>query len=349
MEAPDLFHAGFCRAGAAHCGPEKVGGGGEQFVVEDLLDFSNEEEAAGWGAAAEEEGGSDGAAENLTGSSTVKATDSCCNSLSACDREAVFRRSMADAGLPDDFCEPQYDAMAELTKLEFEWAMSDVSEDSFSSKDLHKLHLISGVNSTASSSSSCTATATALAAACQADQVSTFRPEAPVPGKARSKRSRGAPGNWSSRLLVLSHSAAEAGPSQDSELIAPPAAVASKKPQKKESAGVVTTANNGRRCLHCQTNKTPQWRTGPMGPKTLCNACGVRFKSGRLVPEYRPAASPNFVVSQHSNSHRKVLELRSQKELQQQLAAPTSALYDPPPASLPGGFLIHDPDIRYLI
>ncbi|KAG6494248.1 hypothetical protein ZIOFF_049268 [Zingiber officinale] len=190
MEAPDLFHPGFCRAGAAHCGPEKVGGGGEQFVVEDLLDFSNEEEAAGWGAAAEEEGGeggSDGAAENLTGSSTVTATDSCCNSLSACDREAVFRRSMADAGLPDDFCEPQYDAMAELTKLEFEWAMSDVSEDSFSSKDLHKLHLISGVNSTASSSSSCTATATALAAACQADQVSTFRPgqgaEQALPGR----------------------------------------------------------------------------------------------------------------------------------------------------------------------
>ncbi|KAF2301162.1 hypothetical protein GH714_020561 [Hevea brasiliensis] len=62
--------------------------------------------------------------------------------------------------------------------------------------------------------------------------------------------------------------------------------------------------------------RTPQWRTGPMGPKTLCNACGVRYKSGRLVPEYRPAASPTFVLTKHSNSHRKVLELRRQKELQ---------------------------------
>ncbi|XP_022853920.1 GATA transcription factor 4-like [Olea europaea var. sylvestris] len=70
-----------------------------------------------------------------------------------------------------------------------------------------------------------------------------------------------------------------------------------------------------RRCTHCSTEKTPQWRTGPMGPKTLCNACGVRYKSGRLVPEYRPAASPTFVLTQHSNSHRKVLELRRQKEL----------------------------------
>ncbi|XP_078448124.1 GATA transcription factor 2 [Wolffia australiana] len=70
-----------------------------------------------------------------------------------------------------------------------------------------------------------------------------------------------------------------------------------------------------RRCTHCASEKTPQWRTGPLGPKTLCNACGVRFKSGRLVPEYRPAASPTFVLTQHSNSHRKVLELRRQKEL----------------------------------
>ncbi|XP_051183720.1 GATA transcription factor 4 [Lolium perenne] len=70
-----------------------------------------------------------------------------------------------------------------------------------------------------------------------------------------------------------------------------------------------------RRCTHCASDKTPQWRTGPLGPKTLCNACGVRYKSGRLVPEYRPAASPTFVLTQHSNSHRKVMELRRQNEL----------------------------------
>ena len=36
-------------------------------------------------------------------------------------------------------------------------------------------------------------------------------------------------------------------------------------------------------CGHCGTRKTPQWRAGPAGRRTLCNACGVRFKSGRLV------------------------------------------------------------------
>ncbi|XP_058212357.1 GATA transcription factor 2-like isoform X2 [Rhododendron vialii] len=66
-----------------------------------------------------------------------------------------------------------------------------------------------------------------------------------------------------------------------------------------------------RRCSHCLSQRTPQWRAGPKGPKTLCNACGVRYKSGRLLPEYRPAKSPTFVSYKHSNSHRKVLEMRN--------------------------------------
>ncbi|XP_059639281.1 GATA transcription factor 4-like [Cornus florida] len=66
-----------------------------------------------------------------------------------------------------------------------------------------------------------------------------------------------------------------------------------------------------RRCSHCQSEKTPQWRMGPMGPKTLCNACGVRYKSGRLVPEYRPAASPTFDSFKHSNFHRNILKRKA--------------------------------------
>ncbi|XP_020232632.1 GATA transcription factor 11 [Cajanus cajan] len=66
-----------------------------------------------------------------------------------------------------------------------------------------------------------------------------------------------------------------------------------------------------RKCMHCEVTKTPQWREGPMGPKTLCNACGVRYRSGRLFPEYRPAASPTFVASLHSNCHKKVVEMRT--------------------------------------
>jgi hypothetical protein len=33
-------------------------------------------------------------------------------------------------------------------------------------------------------------------------------------------------------------------------------------------------------CLNCGCHQTPQWRCGPLGPRTLCNACGVRYKKG---------------------------------------------------------------------
>jgi hypothetical protein len=36
----------------------------------------------------------------------------------------------------------------------------------------------------------------------------------------------------------------------------------------------------------------------------------VRYKTGRLLPEYRPANSPTFSPLLHSNSHRRVLEMR---------------------------------------
>ncbi|KAE8655394.1 Detected protein of unknown function [Hibiscus syriacus] len=74
------------------------------------------------------------------------------------------------------------------------------------------------------------------------------------------------------------------------------------------------------KCMHCEITETPQWREGPMGPKTLCNACGVRYRSGRLFPEYRPAASPTFIPSLHSNCHKKVVEMR--KKIQAAVVKP---------------------------
>ncbi|MBA0844472.1 hypothetical protein Goarm_001568, partial [Gossypium armourianum] len=69
-----------------------------------------------------------------------------------------------------------------------------------------------------------------------------------------------------------------------------------------------------RKCAHCEVMETPQWREGPIGPKTLCNACGVRYRSDRLFPEYRPAGSPTFIPSLHSNSHKKVVEMRRKSQ-----------------------------------
>lgn len=51
-------------------------------------------------------------------------------------------------------------------------------------------------------------------------------------------------------------------------------------------------------CHNCKTKDTPEWRRGPMGAKTLCNACGIRWrlsqaeagrqKKGELSPTQTP-------------------------------------------------------------
>ncbi|KAI4355594.1 hypothetical protein L6164_004352 [Bauhinia variegata] len=305
MEVPEYFVGGYFNAGADQFSPEKRHGdqkAGEPFVIDDLLDFSNEDAIV-----------SDGFFGNVAGNSTepssVTAVDSCNSSISGNDNRLpgnVASRGFGDPHFSGELCVP-YDDLAEL-----EW-LSNFVEDSFSAEEeLKTLHLLSGATASTigtkpqtpeSSSSSETVPPFAAEASRNAPF---FHPETPLPGKARSKRSRAAPGDWSTRLLhlvtpTLSDTTTEQKPNKPT-----PA-------KKRESSN---SDSSGRKCLHCAAEKTPQWRTGPMGPKTLCNACGVRYKSGRLVPEYRPAASPTFVSANHSNSHRKVLELRRQKELQ---------------------------------
>lgn len=162
-----------------------------------------------------------------------------------------------------------------------------------------------------------------------------------VPSKARSKRKRVAtiPKSQTDPLTIWSKNLNPNGQNlnlgtsgysdppllsqgtwlADSELIIPKGEEKSRnlgvKREAKDEEGLKSKEGTeqqgqGRRCSHCQTQRTPQWRAGPLGPKTLCNACGVRYKSGRLLPEYRPAKSPSFVTHLHSNSHKKVLEMR---------------------------------------
>ncbi|KAK9131142.1 hypothetical protein Sjap_011629 [Stephania japonica] len=42
-----------------------------------------------------------------------------------------------------------------------------------------------------------------------------------------------------------------------------------------------SNGNNVRVCSDCNTTKTPLWRSGPRGPKSLCNACGIRQRKAR--------------------------------------------------------------------
>ncbi|OWM76507.1 hypothetical protein CDL15_Pgr005471 [Punica granatum] len=287
---------GYCGAGGADFYPEKKAG--EQFTVDDLLDFSNED-VMGSG----DGGFLDNVGANSADSSTATAVDSCNSTLSGGDNQfsgSFGSRSFGDSSFSGELCVP-YDDLAEL-----EW-LSNFVEDSFSTKHnlQQPLHIITVPNSkptTPESSSSDAPAAGPEQPSDAAQHHAIFLPETPLPSKSRSKRSRAAPCDWTTRLLHLTPAASAA--------VKPPKTSALKK--QREAQG----PTEPRKCLHCASEKTPQWRTGPMGPKTLCNACGVRYKSGRLVPEYRPAASPTFVSTRHSNSHRKVLELRRQREMQ---------------------------------
>lgn len=42
---------------------------------------------------------------------------------------------------------------------------------------------------------------------------------------------------------------------------------------------VNTTDNDEpKKCFHCQSSNTPEWRTGPYGKKNICNACGLFYR-----------------------------------------------------------------------
>ncbi|CAH1439589.1 unnamed protein product [Lactuca virosa] len=127
-----------------------------------------------------------------------------------------------------------------------------------------------------------------------------------VPCKARSKRKRSQT-CWSQQYL---NSLQQPCWLAESELMIFPKKCTSPNSRGSGQEEGSSGQGQGRKCTHCLSQRTPQWRAGPLGPKTLCNACGVRYKSGRLLPEYRPAKSPTFVSDKHSNSHRKVLEMR---------------------------------------
>lgn len=44
-------------------------------------------------------------------------------------------------------------------------------------------------------------------------------------------------------------------------------------------------------CSDCNTTKTPLWRSGPNGPKSLCNACGIRQRKARRAMAAAAAAA----------------------------------------------------------
>ncbi|ORY99281.1 hypothetical protein BCR43DRAFT_489026 [Syncephalastrum racemosum] len=58
---------------------------------------------------------------------------------------------------------------------------------------------------------------------------------------------------------------------------APPAICPSTSKGRSAQSGSV------KKCLYCGSKSTPMWRRGPQGAGTLCNACGVKWKHGKIL------------------------------------------------------------------
>ncbi|KAF3339645.1 GATA transcription factor 16-like protein [Carex littledalei] len=73
-------------------------------------------------------------------------------------------------------------------------------------------------------------------------------------------------------------------------------------------------------CANCRTSKTPLWRSGPTGPKSLCNACGIRFRKRQLEAGGGTNPLPFFTLTGEETSSESpstnVLTLEEMKELQ---------------------------------
>ncbi|XP_043712279.1 GATA transcription factor 5-like [Telopea speciosissima] len=289
---------------------------GDDLFVDDLLDFSNNDVEEGPALDQEEE--------------------KRCTSISSHGEQPVQDISNATSFSISELSVPE-DDLADL-----EW-LSHFVEDSFSEFSVAYPSSSSPKEKTLNGNENRSKTETVTA---------TVKPPcfpAPVPCKARSKRSRTGGRVWSLGSLSFAESSCTSSSSISSTTtsssssstspfvfiesghnidmfyyLGKPPAKKHKKKKKKFGADASGRGDGsrkqeeeeeGRRCSHCHVQKTPQWRTGPLGPKTLCNACGVRYKSGRLLPEYRPACSPTFSSDVHSNNHRKVLEMRQKKEI----------------------------------
>lgn len=90
--------------------------------------------------------------------------------------------------------------------------------------------------------------------------------------------------------------------------------------------------NSARVCAHCGTSKTPLWRNGPGGPKSLCNACGIRFKkAGRRSAangdlQLSPPTTPTGVKRAPSDHQFWVIPSETKPRKRSRVRAPDSSL-----------------------
>ncbi|RHZ47259.1 hypothetical protein Glove_586g18 [Diversispora epigaea] len=73
-----------------------------------------------------------------------------------------------------------------------------------------------------------------------------------------------------------------------------------------------SNATHGKKCESCHTSSSPEWRRGPTGHKTLCNACGLRY-SRTLARENRKREQQQLEQEQRYREQREREERAREK------------------------------------
>jgi len=63
---------------------------------------------------------------------------------------------------------------------------------------------------------------------------------------------------------------------------------------QKRKRGRPPLEKSSRMCKTCGAKSTPEWRRGPCGPHTLCNACGLQFMKHQKKQQKKPE---NFQIA----------------------------------------------------
>ncbi|KAK9201919.1 hypothetical protein WN944_017128 [Citrus x changshan-huyou] len=91
------------------------------------------------------------------------------------------------------------------------------------------------------------------------------------------------------------------------------------KKQRREAKEMMKSSPAGtfnemkKSCTDCHTTRTPLWRGGPAGPRSLCNACGIRYRKTKkralLGRDKGRAQKRKRKYSSNSNNHKGATKL----------------------------------------
>ncbi|XP_011019465.1 PREDICTED: putative GATA transcription factor 22 [Populus euphratica] len=105
--------------------------------------------------------------------------------------------------------------------------------------------------------------------------------------------------------------------------------------QNNEINSSSNSNSNIRVCSDCNTTSTPLWRSGPRGPKSLCNACGIRQRKARRAMAAAAAAANGTVIAIEASSSTRSSKVNNKvKKSRTSHVSQNKKLSKPPESSL---------------